>query len=493
MAGMSVCKERMQKRIEKRQGNLDDILVFDEDIPREARLSFVDFAPTVKHTRDGNNKSVDYYALVDYANKWLERTGSRWDVVNCETVSAIIQLVIERGEAISKQILIVYRSNELTDVPGGAAPPGRVTANYRVTMLRLWIRPAVQQQPYGNQPIIIQFSDYKPEQQVVGNGGGGGGGGGGDDKCLETIDDVVRRLNDDDTINGRILNVQTVGFTATSDGQLDTGYTQSTQWSARTVYVLRVFYLLGGRQDGLVSVIDFMPDLIEKGSMFRRPKYESQSALVGKAYKWLTANSGVQFLNAESVDMKLKSSNKQMSIARDTGDYIRFLRIAYIKGRANGTGAAGAGAVDVQPPSESHNNNNNKQPLYLESRTIVLHKNYAELKRTIADYVSGDQWSAAANGAVVGNQQQQWLINSCETVTVFSSNGNRPALEANGDQSFQTLMVSNMSVNKTEYYAIRLYFDGKDPNKEYPTTSGGDTGAANTDGTVSRKSTCKVC
>ncbi|XP_054164398.1 uncharacterized protein LOC128962087 [Oppia nitens] len=490
MAGFSVGKLRMQKRNQKRQSLLDDILVFDEDIPREARLSFVDFAPTVKHTIDGYDKSVDFYALVDYANKWLERTGSRWDVVNCETVPGVtIQLSIgDGGETVGKQILTRRRLNKLADLnslPGGSVPPGRHVLHFRVTMLRLWIRSSAAQyaQQQHNHRISLQFND-RPEQQVVVVTDSCGGNdksfemtavdevvsrpvvnndqpingctaGQTDDQNnslppvlqyrdfipklvdkdrhqFESVDDVIKRLNhaiNNQEFNGKILNIQTLAFRAGNQWQVNTETT--------------------GQSRPLIEVgfADFIPQCLSGGSIFKRPVFESQQFILEKASKWLSDNPEINYCSAVSMDVKLKSmvsiNTKQMSAIRETGDYIRILRLAYTKPRDVPVDIPESSATLPPPP-----------PVYLESQSFVVYKSYAEVKRLVNEFMASRQeWSRDVP------DQYRWSLFSCETVPVFSVNNLKQSLETNSDQSFQAILSTSRSINRSEYFAVKIYFD----------------------------------
>ncbi|CAG2176046.1 unnamed protein product, partial [Oppiella nova] len=63
-----------------------------------------------------------------------------------------------------------------------------------------------------------------------------------------------------------------------------------------------------------------------------------------------------------------------------------------------------------------------------------------------------DEWRTA-------QEQYKWLLLSCETVPVFANNGLKTSLESNSDQSFQALLSSNLTLSRTEYFALKLYYD----------------------------------
>ncbi|CAG2179907.1 unnamed protein product, partial [Oppiella nova] len=198
-------------------------------------------------------------------------------------------------------------------------------------MIRLWIQP-FDTREYNEKvrPIVpqIQFRDFEPRILDSRN------------NTFESIDEVVARLNgaiNAEEITGKVLNVQTLACSATQDWKVDPQSTQSKPWVGKTVFVLRVYYALGPTHEEEVGLADFVPQYLVGGGMFKRPKFESQSCLLRKASKWLSENPEINFCSAMSLDVKLKSmvsiDTKQMSVTRETGDFIRILRIAYTKPR----------------------------------------------------------------------------------------------------------------------------------------------------------------
>ena len=53
-------KNSFEKRFNKKQLKIEDILVFDEDLPKNCTCTFVDFAPTLKYHKYEGLKSVSY-------------------------------------------------------------------------------------------------------------------------------------------------------------------------------------------------------------------------------------------------------------------------------------------------------------------------------------------------------------------------------------------------------------------------------------------------
>ena len=137
-----------------------------------------------------------------------------------------------------------------------------------------------------------------------------------------------------------------------------------------------------------------------------------------------------------------KVDTKQMAITRGTGDLIRFMRIVYTKpAKVPSDKPTGS----TPPPSP---------PIYMESRSFVLDTSFSDIKRTLADFMSRDEWTA--------HPQYKWILLNFETVSVFtpsSAEDMKSSLESNVEQSFQAISASNSSINRNLFFAIKLYFD----------------------------------
>ena len=125
-----------------------------------------------------------------------------------------------------------------------------------------------------------------------------------------------------------------------------------------------------------------------------------------------------------------------MSTTRETGDFIRIMRIAYTKQKE--------GSANSSPPPTP--------PIHMDSQSFVLHKSYSDGKRTVADFMAGEEWTAKHN----------WLLMNCETVYVMSPNGMKSSLESNCNKSFQVISSSNLSINRNLFFAVRVYFNAGD-------------------------------
>ncbi|CAG2116947.1 unnamed protein product, partial [Medioppia subpectinata] len=65
--------------------------IYARDIPPDAKLTFVDFVPSVTH-RDKKDKIFyhPFRILLEVANKWLQHNYD-WEVVNCESVTLLFR------------------------------------------------------------------------------------------------------------------------------------------------------------------------------------------------------------------------------------------------------------------------------------------------------------------------------------------------------------------------------------------------------------------
>ena len=50
----------LEKKLSEKQLKMDDIIVLDEDIPRNCTVTFVDFAPVLKLYKNEGIRSVQY-------------------------------------------------------------------------------------------------------------------------------------------------------------------------------------------------------------------------------------------------------------------------------------------------------------------------------------------------------------------------------------------------------------------------------------------------
>ena len=55
------------------------------------------------------------------------------------------------------------------------------------------------------------------------------------------------------------------------------------------------------------EITDFVPQQISGGGFFKRPKFEPFDEVIQRASQWLNDNPKVNFRNAQSIDIKMKS------------------------------------------------------------------------------------------------------------------------------------------------------------------------------------------
>ena len=262
--------------------------------------------------KNNHNVLVFYSQLIEFANKWL-READCWDVISAETIPAIISVVInDRGEIEDKQILNTFSItgdlSEETVKLHNKLMQNKEPVQFRVLMLRVWIRRFDISPDDKLRPIIPQlaYKDFVPNRLAS------------DNECraeFENIDVVMERVNEavrKEEINGKIVNVQTLSVSAEQDWSIDPDSTQTKTWIGKIVYIIRVFYVLGPICEEEVGFADFVPECLSGGSMFKRPKFETQSDLLTKASKWLSENPEINFCSSSSIDVKLKSSEYQI-------------------------------------------------------------------------------------------------------------------------------------------------------------------------------------
>ncbi len=149
---------------------------------------------------------------------------------------------------------------------------------------------------------------------------------------FEDLDDLIGRINDemrDIGLEGRIITLESLSYEASNKHwKVDTECSLSC-FSNKNVYILRIFYEFGeqtyeriGRR-GLFAVClhnlmtlittkhtgiqDFSPNLIRKATFFKRPTFETFDKVIERASAWLQKQTKLQFINAQSIDIKMKS------------------------------------------------------------------------------------------------------------------------------------------------------------------------------------------
>lgn len=201
------------------------------------------------------------------------------------------------------------------------------SGRYIVLMLRVWFR---KKNCFGemiDSSPIIAFNDYLPQTMAADdyyqdkkiskekkkrfNSGK-------DNKeCLEKIEQIINRINLDilnQKFEGNILCVTTFPCYNLEENSINSKNVNIPIGSI--VNVVRVFSLISRNQSNrsnncqidLIGFADFIPECISGGGFIKYPKFQTQSALIQKASKWMTQNPELKFLNCSSVDIKLRSS-----------------------------------------------------------------------------------------------------------------------------------------------------------------------------------------
>lgn len=147
------------------------------------------------------------------------------------------------------------------------------------------------------------------------------------ENSFETIDDLLTRINvrlkQPDTLLWNIITIESLKIESNSEWTIDSEISLAEE-SSRQLTILRLFYevntsnnidyldsILFRCKDNtgytVIGVQDFKPRLISAGSFFKKPEFESFSSLVQRASVWLAVHTEAHFLNAQSIDIKIKS------------------------------------------------------------------------------------------------------------------------------------------------------------------------------------------
>lgn len=160
----------------------------------------------------------------------------------------------------------------------------------------------------GQFAITLKYLDFVPQRQ---NG-----------NAFESIDDLLARVNErlrqPDAAKWNMVTLQSLKIEANSDWNMGDVEVSLAEESSRHLIILRLYYEEYNYSDSgmwptsanKVAVIgfeDFKPRHLSGGSFFKRPQFEPFSSLVQRAGKWLTNQTGIHFMNAQSIDIKVKS------------------------------------------------------------------------------------------------------------------------------------------------------------------------------------------
>ena len=159
----------------------------------------------------------------------------------------------------------------------------------------------------GHFAMTLKHIDFVP-QRLTGN-------------VFENIDDLLARVNEriamPDAKKWNFISLQSFKVEANSDWNMKDPEVSLAEESSRHLIILRLFYEEFNYSDKefwsstnqvvTICIEDFKPRHLSGGSFFKRPQFEPFLSLVQRSSKWLTSQSGVQFLNAQSIDIKVKS------------------------------------------------------------------------------------------------------------------------------------------------------------------------------------------
>jgi hypothetical protein len=167
-------------------------------------------------------------------------------------------------------------------------------------VIRLWIkrREEIRTKDVDNEIPKLKYLDFEPLRK---------------DGNFENLDDVVSRINAKiraTNFDGRrLITIESLNVEANGDWKIDSELSVAEE-SSRHVTIIRLFYEEGPCLEEEIGIADFTPHHLSGGSLFKRPHFEHFSSIIDRASQWLSDNPEINFLNAQSIDIKLKSRKK---------------------------------------------------------------------------------------------------------------------------------------------------------------------------------------
>ncbi|CAG2165157.1 unnamed protein product [Oppiella nova] len=258
--------------------------IYGRDIPSDAKLTFVDFVPSVTH-RDKRDKIFyhPFRILLEVANKWLQHNYD-WEVVNCESVT------------------LLFRHNACSHVSQWDLMPNVAASQVMgqeaaIKALRVWMRKREDMLQTKKEDVqVLGYRDFVPDRK--------------EGNKIETLDEVINRVNAiirDGKFEGRIVSIECLPCESTGDLRFDPEATLPGS-SDTTVTVVRIYYEEGPSSEEEIGIADFVPLHLSGGSLFSRPEFETFDTVMSRASRWLSENPEINFRSALSIDFKLKSS-----------------------------------------------------------------------------------------------------------------------------------------------------------------------------------------
>lgn len=249
---------------------------------------------------------------MDTGNVWLKRN-SQWQLVNCETVKLSYRHNLTNMVSRWEQQISPVTNYWATQTRGNEFETTLKVLRYSwatsfpiCTILhlicRLWLRRRDEEEEKisNNEAATLKFIDFIPKR--TGN-------------VFESVDDLLvsvnGRIQQPDAKRWKLITLESLKVESNTDWTIDTEASLAEE-SQRHLTILRLFFQVLDDSDEewgkfTIGVEDFRPHHLSGGSFFKRPHFESFSSLVNRATKWLAGQQSVYFLNAQSIDIKVKS------------------------------------------------------------------------------------------------------------------------------------------------------------------------------------------
>ncbi|KAH7638481.1 hypothetical protein HUG17_2514 [Dermatophagoides farinae] len=453
----------------------EDPLILEKSIPYDAEFTFIDFVPSVLTYSSSAHHQVEYHRfshLIDTANNWLDKN-SHWNIINCETVRLSyrhnVTSMVSRWE------------QQINPVTPLWSPISRGEFETSLKAFRLWIRrkDKFDSDYYNNNNDDIMFNDkfrklkhldFIPKRL--------------NENSFETIDQLLERVNgrlkQPDTLFWNIITLESLKIEANSEWFIDPEISLADE-SSRHLTILRLFYeqyksgddmnaiILEENDDYPYTVIgieDFKPELLSAGSFFKRPEFEPFCSLTQRASRWLNSQYVDYFLNAQSIDIKIKSPSKletRNCTNIEHGHYIQFLRIVYCKllPRINNNDSE----TIIKRPKSTHEQQQQQQQQTTNqsSSSSSSDNNIIQLCSKVFVATKLDHPLDSMQQRIYNwlhhqdnNQQQNVCILGAETINVYGKDDDEKVLEKKTSDCFYGNRLG--SLNTFTFKAIRLYY-----------------------------------
>ncbi|KAI1303177.1 hypothetical protein HDE_02418 [Halotydeus destructor] len=409
--------------------------ILDTHITPDTKFTFVDFIPGAIERSSSSvmqTAEVKYHCfcdMIDTANDWL-RENLEWEVFNCETV------------------MLLYKFND-----GGSYYELRPDdtsfyiygseKNNVLKAMRIWIKRREGSNAKDSPELqVLKHINFVPIVDERTN-------------KFETLDDVVNRVNkqlDEGRIEGRILTIETLQCDAGHDWTVLPDVSLSF-FSNKSVFILRLFIEQGPPTEQEIGIADFVPQHLSGGGFFKRPKFESYNDVMSRASTWLTEEPDIDFKNAQSIDIKLKSlgsmDTKSMTYT-EHGDYLRIFRIAYTK------------PIKCTLPEEEPSTMTLSSPVFLASKLFYPSKKndtISDMRCRLEEWVleATKELTEVEETLDTKETQHQPRVLCAETVKMFCKSEMSEQLDTVVDDPFQYNRFGTK--NGYIFMILRLYFD----------------------------------